>query len=608
MYYLKSPQLTIIEIESLLESQPQDMTPLKISVLRNITVEGIEPYLRYQAAAIGCCGRITFGRFDQIPQDVTSTASGLLAPDTDVVLVFTTLATLSPALDSGFTELLAHHIAAELERLEGYFRAVIRGCRARTDAPILWYGFESPVYATLGIADDQREGEGQDAAIKAVQSCLKKALAEVPEAYYVNADRCLARLGAGNYYDIRYWHIARAPFTLAALAEVAQEIFKFIRAFRGGVKKCLVLDCDNTLWGGILGEDGSSAINIGPDPLGSAYLDFQREILSLHQRGIILALCSKNNEQDVLDILDHHPDMLLRRKHFAAWRINWNDKAANLCEIAAELNIGTDSLMFVDDSEFEINLVRKLLPQVQVLQLNSNRPAEYRWLLAASGAFDSAVITKEDRERSAFYRSEHQRKEALVGAATLIDYYRTLGIEIQVARADKFAITRVAQQTQKTNQFNLTARRYSATDVMRFLEAAGGEVFVVRARDKFGDMGIIGTCICQCDDDVAVIDTLLLSCRALGRGIESCFLDEVLHLLAARGAKRVYGQYIATAKNSQVASFFQSNGFTICTDFRDEDGWFCRDLRQLGGRKLAHFAVVESPLGRLVLNSAEGTD
>lgn len=602
MHYPTPSLPTLIEIESLLEAQPQTAEPLKISVLRNITVEGIEPYLRYLSAAIGYRAEVAFGGYDQILQDAMSPPSGLLASDTGIVLVISSLPKLSPALDTGFAGLAAADVETELDRLEAYFKAAIRGIRARTDAPVLWHGVESPAYATLGIADDQQEG--QSAAVQSLNSRLKRALAEVPAAYFVNTDRCLARLGIRQYYDLRYWQMARAPYTRAALAELAQECFKFVRALRGRNKKCLVLDCDNTLWGGIIGEDGQGGIKIGADYPGSSYLEFQKEILGLYQRGIILALCSKNNEQDVLDILDRHPDMLLKREHFSAWRINWNDKAASLREIAAELNIGVDSLIFADDSEFEINLVREFLPQVQTLQLPSERPAEYRWILAASGAFDAPSVTQEDKKRSELYRLERERNQTLAGATDLDSYYRTLGIEIQIKRADKASVARVAQQTQKTNQFNLTTRRYSEADIARMAEGEDSEVFFLRASDKFGDMGIVGSCLCQYRDDEAVIDTLLLSCRALGRGIETRFLEEVLHLLAEHGARRVYGQYIATEKNSLVADFYNNNGFAECPRRSCEGQWFSRDLAGLSERQLAHFAVVDSPLGRLALHPA----
>lgn len=597
MHHPKSSLPTLVEIERLLEDQTATDPVLKITVLRNVTVEGIEPYLCHLGREMGYRAEVGFGGYDQVLQDALSPCAGLLGADTDVVLLMTHLANLSPMLDTGFAGLNDKQVESELGRLDAYFKTVIEAIRAHSDAPILWHAIEMPVYAALGIADDQCAG--QSVALQALNQSLRQALSATAGAYFVNTNRCLARIGANQFYDLRYWQMAKAPYTRAALAELASEDFKFIRAIRGRNRKCLVLDCDNTLWGGVLGEDGLSGIKIGTDHPGAAYLEFQREILGLYQRGIILALCSKNNEQDVLDILDAHPDMLLKREHFSVWRINWNDKATNLREIAAELNIGVDSLVFADDSEFEISLVKELLPQVLTLQLPTERPAEYRWLLAACGAFDSPTLTVEDRQRSALYRLERERKHARAETADLDNYYRTLGIEIEIGRADKLTLARVAQQTQKTNQFNLTTRRYSEADVARLAAAPDSEVFYLRAGDKFGDMGIVGSCICLCRDEEAVIDTLLLSCRALGRGIETRFLDEVLHLLAARGVKHVYGEYLATEKNSQVSDFYEKNWFHPSSNRKGGGTWFERDIGLLAPRALAHFAAVSSPLGRL---------
>jgi FkbH-like protein len=574
---------------------------LKISILRNITVEAIEPYLLYMAADIGCNGEIRMGGFDQILQDVTLPPIGFLNKETDVVLIFASIAVLSPLIDTGFTSLDDDSIALELERVGNYFRSVIQGVRAHTNAPILWFGIESPPYASLGIADDQQTG--QNSSIQSLNIRLKRSLADVHGAYFVNTDRCLARLGVRQYYDIRYWHMARAPYSRTAMAEFAQEAFKFIRAFRGLNKKCLVLDCDNTLWGGILGEDGLNGIKIGSDYPGSAYQDFQKELLALYERGIILALCSKNNEQDVLEVLDQHPDMLLRKHHFSAWRINWNDKATNLRELAEELNIGIDSLVFVDDSEFETSLVSETLPQVKVVLLPVDRPAEYRWIIAASGFFDTPVLTQEDKQRSLLYQIERRRKAVFTQATDLERHLRSLGIEIQIGQLDKTLVARVAQQTQKTNQFNLTTRRYSEADIARMIDEPDSEVYFLRAKDKFGDMGVVGSSICKCHGDEAIVDTFLLSCRALGRGIEARFLEEVLYLLAERGIKKIFGHYISTKKNAQVADFYPKNGFISCEPKSEEGWWFCRELMHLGERRLAHFSAVTSPLGCISLDS-----
>jgi FkbH-like protein len=601
MYYKPSDFPTLIEIERALKHLPMGRTPLKISILRNITVEAIEPYLLYLAADIGYNGEIRIGGYDQILQDATLPPKGFLNKETDVVLVFASIAVLSPLLDTGFASLNNADVAEELERVENYIRSVIQGVREHTNAPILWFGIESPTYACLGIADDQQEG--QISSIQTLNIRLKRNLRAVHAAYFVNTDRCLARLGVRQYYDIRYWHLARAPYSRTAMAELAQEAFKFIRAFQGLNKKCLVLDCDNTLWGGILGEDGHSGIQIGSDYPGSAYQDFQKELLALYQRGVILALCSKNNEEDVLEVIDQHPDMLLRRHHFSAWRINWNDKATNLRELAAELNIGIDSLVFVDDSEFETSLVRENLPQVEVVLLPVDRPAEYRWLIAASGFFDTPALTQEDKQRSLLYQLERSRKVVRAEATDLEGYLRKLAIEIQICQLDKTVVARVAQQTQKTNQFNLTTRRYSEADIARMIDEPDSEVYFLRASDKFGDMGVVGSSICKCYKDEAIVDTFLLSCRALGRGIEARFLEEILYLLAERGIKKVFGHYIATQKNSQVADFYSQNGFNLCEPKSEEGCWFLRELLQLGERGLAHFSSVASPLGQISLDS-----
>jgi FkbH-like protein len=599
MYYQPAPLPTLPEIESAITSQDPNGEPLKITVLRNITVEGIEPYLRYLAADLGFSGEIVFGGYDQILQDALSLSGDLLSEGTGAVFVLSPLPNLSPVLDSGFNGCARGDVTAELDRLEAFFKSVIHAVRAHTDSPILWYGIESPPYAALGIADDQQMG--QSAAIQSLNDRLKRVLAEVSGAYFVNTDRCLARLGLNQYYDLRHWYMARAPYTRLALAELALEGFKFIRAIRGFSKKCLVLDCDNTLWGGIVGEDGIGDIEIGNDNYpGVAYLEFQKEIISLYQRGVILALCSKNNEQDVINTLTHNRDMLLKPEHFTAWRINWNNKAANIQEIASELNVGLDSLLFVDDSEFEIDLVRNLLPEIQTLHLPPGRPIEYRWMLAASGAFDTPALTQEDRQRSNLYRAERQRRETLESTNDLESYYQILSIELHIALADSSVAARIAQQTQKTNQFNLTTQRYSEADVHRMISAADFDVFYLRANDKFGDMGIVGTCICQYLGEKAVIDTLLLSCRALGRGIENRFLEEILHLLHSNGVEFVSAQYIRTEKNSQAAEFYLANSFSPSSGKAGAGSWFTRDLAKISARGLAHFSVVESPLGRIV--------
>lgn len=585
---------SLLDIEERLETRRNAGLPiLRVAVLRNITVESIEPYLKYLADESGYAADIRFGEFDNIVQEALGSAPTLFGADLDAVLLFAPLIALSPQLESGFPLLSRSEIDAEVERLLQLFDTVSRGIRSQTDAMILWHGLESPLYPAMGILDAQMP-YGQEAIIGRLNDALRAQLMAATNAYLVNIDACLSRLGANRFYDARYWQIARAPYAREGLAEIAREDFKFLRALKGRARKCLVLDCDNTLWGGIIGEDGLDGIALAQSHPGKAYVDFQQEVLSLHRRGVILALCSKNNESDVWDVFAKHPDMVLRREHVAAARINWSDKASNLKELAAELNIGVDSLVFVDDSDFEINLIRERLPEVQVIQLPTRRPADYRWILASSGLFDLLQLTAEDRARGELYQTEARRRQARSEGVSMDDYCRSLNMNIEIGIADSYSIPRIVQQTQKTNQFNLTTRRYSEADVARFAGAEEVSVYWLKVSDRFGDMGIVGTCILRFEGAVAIIDTLLLSCRALGRGIEQLFLREMLRAAFVRGARRVFGQYLPTTKNAQVADFFPRLGFLPVVVEDTQGQWYFLNLSQAPANDTGVFAAVRT--------------
>ena len=581
MFYNEASMPSIVDIEDrLAHADLASLPPLRFGVLRNITVESIEPYLQFLACDMGFRAEVTFGGFDNFFQEAIGCVPGIMQKKLDVVLLFTPVCALSSKLYVGFAGLTSGEISEEFQRLKVLFSTVVKGIRAQTEGMILWHGIESPVYPALGIKDSQLQN-GQAALFARLNEELRAALALTSNAFLVNTQTCLARLGTRLFYDTRYWHLARAPYSRKGLVEIALEDFKFIRSMKGITRKCLVLDCDNTLWGGIVGEDGVAGIKLGHNHPGSAFLEFQQEVLSHYHRGVILALCSKNNEEDVWEVFDKHPDMVLKREHIAAWRINWADKPSNLRALASQLNIGCDSLFFVDDSDFECNLVRQQLSEVQVLQLPKDRPGEYRWLLAACGAFDLPYLTEEDRQRGTLYQAENIRSLARAETADLEGYCRSLGMALEIGYADAFTIPRIAQQTQKTNQFNLTTRRYTEADITKFNESADHEVFWLKVTDKFGDMGIVGSCVVYYRSDTTVVDTLLMSCRALGRGVESRFFSEVMHLARQRGARHMLGQYIATAKNAQVAGFFTSIGFKPTAANGDVGEWFTFDLKSL---------------------------
>lgn len=326
-------------------------------------------------------------------------------------------------------------------------------------------------------------------------------------------------------------------------------------------KKCLVLDLDNTLWGGILGEDGPDGLKIGSDYPGNAYLCWQQGLVELSKHGVILALCSKNNNADVIRLWQTNPDMALRRDHISAARINWQPKDQNIRELAEELNIGLDSMVFVDDNPAERELVRLALPMVAVPEF----PTKPYQLVAF---FQSLVrdyfriyeLTAEDGDKARQYKANAKRKEEQKRFVVYEDYLRSLDIEISVKKADRHNIARIAQLTQKTNQFNLTTRRYSEATVRKMINA-GSKAYCMTVADHFGSYGISGVVIiAPAGNGSAEIDTLLLSCRVLGKGIEFAFVNHVLQVLAKRGYKTVSAWYVPTKKNAQVKDFWAKVG------------------------------------------------
>ena len=333
-------------------------------------------------------------------------------------------------------------------------------------------------------------------------------------------------------------------------------------------KKCLVLDLDNTLWGGVLGEDGIDGIKLGGDYPGKAFSYWQQALLQLSRNGVILAVCSKNNEADVLEAWEKNPHMILRHEHFSALRINWQDKATNLHELAQELNIGLDSMVFVDDNPSECELIRQFLPEVTVLDF-PEKPYQlmpfFKQLVVQY--FRIYQVTDEDKAKTEQYRANAMRQAERGRFADMESYLYSLDLQLEIIPADEHNLPRIAQMTQKTNQFNLTTRRYTEADVQQRLDR-GWIVYCMSVSDRFGDHGITATVFLEPVDDVTIsIDTLLLSCRILGKGIEEAFVKTVFNLLRLDGYRHVEATYLPTAKNIQTADFFDRMGMAcIATD------------------------------------------
>jgi FkbH-like protein len=361
------------------------------------------------------------------------------------------------------------------------------------------------------------------------------------------------------------WFYARAPYSLQLAPHLARVHAAYFRALTASAKKCLVVDLDNTLWGGILGEDGVRGVQLGATFPGNIYKEVQQELLELSRRGVLLAINSKNNPADVDQMFQRHPDMVLQWTDFAAHRVNWQPKPQNMAQIAAELNIGLDSLVYLDDNPAECALMRQSLPEVEtVLASDSGGRADplttLQWL-RNTHVFDRLSWTAEDLQRTQSYRQQSERRKFQAEATSMEDFLRGLQMEAEIALASETTLPRVSELVQKTNQFNVTTRRYALAEIERLRNREDCEIFTMRLRDRFGDHGIIAMSILLYQGASALIDTLLLSCRVIGRGVETALLSYLLERARAHGATTIFGEFVPTKKNAPAADLYPRHGF-----------------------------------------------
>jgi FkbH-like protein len=532
----------------------------KVAILRAYTVEPLLPLLQASATLAGLNLRVQVGGFNTYVQDVLSPDSWLYSFGPQMIILALQGRDLLPRLwdrvtesSSGGTEMLVSSALADLGNL-------LDVLRSRCNASILLPTLDVPVYPRAGILDAQALW-GDRAAVDAFNRSLREMAAAQTGVYIVDVEALAGRFGRARWYDDQKWNLARLPFAADALMEIAREYMRYVHVLSGRLCKVIAVDLDNTLWGGVVGEDGLDGIRLVSGHGGAAYLEVQRVLLDLYGRGILLAICSKNNIDDAMAVLERHPSMLLRPTHFAAVRINWEDKAQNLREIADELNLGLDSIAFVDDNPAERDRVLQELPEVHVLDLPEN-PLHYAQTIRQFPYFERLAVSTEDRERSRYYAEERQRREIRRVTTSIEDFYRSLDMEVEIGEADSKSIARIAQLTQKTNQFNLTSRRYSEQEISALRQQMQWRVYWLRSRDRFGDNGIVGVAIAKLDATTCLIDTLLLSCRVIGRTIEAAMLAEIAEEARGHGARFLRGYFIPTAKNAPAKDFYSLHGFT----------------------------------------------
>lgn len=545
-------------------------TAQRVAILSNFTVEPVVTCLTVQAYANTLPLELYTAPYNEQAREILDESSELHRFGPDVVVVLLTPEAAIPGVTGEPWQDSATRRQLVQQGLED-FTGLVAGLRARSSASILIANFSLHETSPLGVLDWQ-EPFGIRRAVEEFNHNLVDWAQGQERIYIFDLAGLSATFGGERAFDPKMRLLADQPFATAFLPRVAKELVRYLQATTGPSRKCLVLDLDNTLWGGILGEDGLDKLQLGGDAVGESYRQFQRAILMLHSRGILLALCSRNDESEAMSAIESHPAMILRPEHFAAERINWGDKVSNIESLAEELNIGLDSLVFIDDDPFERQNVRERLPDVLVVDLPSD-PVSYRGTLLELSVFDKLQVTNEDRERGRMYQERRSFERLRAEATSLDEYLNSLGMEVTAVPAEGPARTRLFQLLHKTNQFNLTTRRYTEAEFDKLVQAENSRVFGINVRDRLGDSGIVGLMILKLSSAASEIDTFLMSCRVLGRNVETGILSYAVNLSRASGAKRLRGCYIPTPKNGMVRDLYERHGFTLIGHEEEAEVW-----------------------------------
>ena len=397
--------------------------------------------------------------------------------------------------------------------------------------------------------------------IKKLNYLLNEYAATAKNVFIIDLSSLAVKYGYDFILNEKYFYSAKMALSIEILPHAAKAVIDVIKAVSGSIKKCVILDLDNTLWGGVIGDDGLGGIQIGELGAGHAFSDFQAYFLELKKRGIVLAVCSKNNEDTAKEPFNSHPEMVLKLSDIAVFVANWEDKASNIKYIKETLNLGYDSFVFIDDNPFERNLVKSVLPDVTVPDMPED-PALYLSYIRSLNLFETASYSSEDISRTEQYQAEIGRKSLEASYSNIDDYLQSLEMQAEAKAFDEFHYSRIAQLTQRSNQFNLRTIRYTEADIEKISKDDNYLTIYFTLKDKFGDHGLISVVIMKkVDNETLFIDTWLMSCRVLKRGMEEFIVNKMIDTAKKNGYKTVQGEYIKTPKNAMVEKIYSKLGF-----------------------------------------------
>jgi len=542
----------------------------KIGFISSFTVNGLPEVMKIKCEQMNISAQTYLGGYNQYNQDILDSNSKLYQFQPDITFLILDIRSI-------FGDFFYFPYQNEQKQNKKFIEEkvdelinLVNIFTKNSSSKLIISNLHIPFFSPYGIAETN-SSFGYHDAILDFNKILKEKIQEFDSVYLFDFNNFVSKYGEDNIFNYQNYFFGDIKIALNYIPNLAEHLISYVIGYLGITKKCIVLDLDNTLWGGIVGEDGFDGIQIGPQPPGNAFVEFQKHLKSFSQRGIILAINSKNNFDEAINVIENHPNMILRKDDFSSIVINWEDKVQNMREIATQLNIGLDSFVFFDDDPVNREFVRNELPQVHVPEISLD-PSEYSKTLLSLNDFSTLQITEEDISRKKMYQEQKQRSNSQNSSTNLVEFLKTLDLHVKIRKADNFTIPRISQLTLKTNQFNLTTKRYQKEEIEKF--SADKNVLVGSAQviDKFGDNGITGVFIVKEEKPKEwILDSFLLSCRVMGRQVENAIINYVIEKARRNNIEKIKAQFIPTEKNSPIENFLPSCGFQ-----KEDDFWVYR--------------------------------
>ncbi|MDA9242714.1 HAD-IIIC family phosphatase [Amylibacter sp.] len=553
----------------------------RVGIIANVTVAHIKDILELELREEGINAEVIIGDYDSIAQDSFKFAKF------DAVIIFWEAVNFVNGIHNKAEILTPVEYEALAVKLESEISFVLKNLK---NTPLVLIN----KFSAYGFDMNSLEVSVLSELCSRLNSLVQAQKFE--NHIIVNTDQILMQIGRSLSIDDRQFQYTKSLYRFDFFKAYSIKIKPAFLSLLGRAKKILVLDCDNTLWGGVVGEDGSEGILMsGSDPKSMAFSEVQSLIKGFHKEGVLLALCSKNNSTDVEDIFRHHQDMVLKDDDLVAKKINWNNKVSNLVDLSRELNIGLDSFVFIDDSSFEIELVKQALPEVVCFQVPKELSEYPGMIREIKPMFFNLSKTEEDSKRTLLYLQENNRKIKSREFRTMTDYLVSLGLELAIKTNSEVPTARVAQLTQKTNQFNLTTKRYAEPDIRAMIEDRNFDVYSFELKDRFGEYGTTGVAIIKLDNTdefiTAILDSFLISCRVIGRDVEYQFFSEIVKNLKASKVRRLFSKYSRTLKNDQVSDFYDVLSFDV-TSTDEKETSYCLNLDGFITKDIPHISLI----------------